>query len=107
MLPVEKASERFLKLFMWSWEALGGGELCTSLSSPLSSSSCCIISPILFFLCFSEITGNVCSSAADPIILQVLPLGHNHMGFVFQVILFLFQQETELQAVLMKVRNQL
>jgi len=29
------------------------------------------------------------------------------MGFVFQVILFLFQQETELQAVLMKVRNQL
>jgi len=65
VLPVEKASERFLKLFMWSWEALGGGELCTSLSSPLSSSSCCIISPILFFLCFSEITGNVCSSAAD------------------------------------------
>lgn len=62
---MEKASERSLELLIRSWEALGGGELCTSLSSPLSSSSCCIISPILFLLCFSEITGSVCSSAAD------------------------------------------
>lgn len=50
------------------WSLLGEGsgeEIRTSFFSLHSFGSCCIISPIRFLLCYSEITGSICSSAAD------------------------------------------
>lgn len=42
-----------------------GEEIPTSFLSLHSFGSCGIISPIRFLLCYSEITGSICSSAAD------------------------------------------
>lgn len=92
--PVEgKPSKRSSGLFIKSWEASGGGERrygprFSPFAPPAAAAG---FHPSFFSsasLKLQEAFAVVLLTSS--IVLQALPLGHNHMGFGFQVILFLF-----------------